>query len=190
VKLTQRGFVEVDGQMRTAEPHVYACGDVVGGLMLAHVAFEEGKIAAATIAGKPTHSIDYDAMPRATYTRPEVASLGWTEEQAREKGREVKVGRFRFGANPKAMIHGETDGLVKLIHDAASGELLGAHMVGPHVTELIAEPTVAKLLESTNVEIALTVHAHPTLSEVIEEAAADVDGTAVHAHGRTAARAS
>jgi dihydrolipoamide dehydrogenase len=125
-------------------------------------------------------------MPRATYTRPEVASVGLTEEQAREKGREVKVGRFRFGANPRAMILGEAEGLVKIVTDGATGEILGAHLVGPHVTELIAEPTVAKLLESTALEIALAVHPHPTLSEALNEAAADVDGLAIHApHRRT-----
>jgi dihydrolipoamide dehydrogenase len=180
VKIDQRGFVEVDPYMRTGEPSVYACGDVVGGLMLAHVAYQEGKVAAATMAGRPVAPIDYDAMPRATYTRPEVASVGLTEEQAREKGRDVKVGRFRFGANPKAMIQGEAEGLVKIVTDGATGEILGAHMVGPHVTELIAEPIVAKLLESTALEIALAVHPHPTLSEALNEAAADVDGLAIH----------
>jgi dihydrolipoamide dehydrogenase len=186
VALDQRGFVKVDPFMRTGEAGVYACGDLVGGLMLAHAAYQEGKVAAATMAGKPVPAIDYDAMPRATYTRPEVASVGLTEEQAREKGRAVKVGRFRFGANPKAMIQGESEGLVKLVTDEASGEILGAHMVGPHVTELIAEPTVAKLLESTGLEIALAVHAHPTLSEALNEAAADLEGLAIHgAHRRS-----
>ncbi|HEY3108841.1 MAG TPA: dihydrolipoyl dehydrogenase [Chloroflexota bacterium] len=183
-KINQRGFVEVDRYMRTAEPGVYACGDVVGGLMLAHVAYQEGKVAAATMAGRPVPPIDYDAMPRATYTRPEVASVGLTEEQARERGPALKVGRFRFGANPKALIHGEAEGLVKILTDEASGEILGAHLVGPHVTELIAEPTVAKLLESTALEIALAVHPHPTLSEALNEAAADVDGLAIHAPHR------
>ena len=186
VKVGQRGFVEVDPYMRTAEPNVYACGDLVGGLMLAHVAYQEGKVAAATMAGKPVPPIDYDAMPRATYTRPEVASLGLTEEQAKERGRAVKVGRFRFGANAKAGIRGEADGLVKLVTDESTGEILGAHLVGPYVTELIHEPTVAKLLESTNVELALTVHAHPTLSEALNEAAEDVRGLAIHASHRRA----
>jgi dihydrolipoamide dehydrogenase len=175
--------------MRTADPHVYACGDVVGGLMLAHVAYAEGKVAAATIAGKATAPIDYDSMPRATYTRPEVASVGLTEEQATKAGRTVKVGKFTFRANARALIEGEPDGLVKIVSDAATGEVLGAHMAGPHVTELIAEPVVAKLLESTPFEIGAAVHAHPTLSEAIGEAAADIDGLAIHGH-KAPARAS
>jgi len=152
--------------------------------MRPNAAYQEGKDTAAPMAGRPIPPTDYDAMPRATYTRPEVASVGLTEEQAREKGRVLKVGRFRFGANPKALIHGEAEGLVKIVTDEASGEILGAHLVGPHVTELIAEPTVAKLLESTALEIALAVHPHPTLSEALNEAAADVDGLAIHAPHR------
>lgn len=185
-RVGKRGFVDVDGHMRTGDPHVYAVGDVVGGLMLAHVAFAEGKVAAAAIAGTPVAAIDYDAMPRATYTRPEAASVGLTEEQAREAGRELKVGRFRFGASAKAMIQGEAEGLVKLVSDAATGELLGVHMVGPHVTELIAEPTVAKLLESSHFELGLAVHAHPTLAEALMEAAEDVEGMAIHGGRRRA----
>lgn len=183
---TERGFVEVDRFMRTADPHVYACGDVVGGLMLAHVAYAEGKVAAASIAGKATAGVDYDAMPRATYTRPEVASMGLTAEQATAAGHAVKVGTFTFRANARASIAGEPDGLVKVVSDGTTGEVLGVHMAGPHVTELIAEPVVAKLLESTPFEIGLAVHAHPTLSEAIGEAAADVDGLAIHRHAAPA----
>lgn len=175
-----RGFVKVDGRMRTNVPHVYATGDLVGGLMLAHVAAHEGEVAVATILGEVVPAVDYDALPRATYTRPEVASIGLSEEQARKDGRDVQVGKFSFRANAKAMIGGETDGFAKIVSDARSGELLGAHLVGPHVTELIGELSAAKLLESTALEVGLAVHPHPTLSEVLAEAALDVTGEAVH----------
>ena len=117
---------------------------------------------------------------RATYSAPEVASIGWTEEEARQKGVNVKVGKFPFSANSKAMILGETDGFTKLVADADSGAIVGVHMIGPHVTDLIAEPALAKLLESTAWEIGINVHAHPTLSEILGEAALAVDGQAIH----------
>jgi dihydrolipoamide dehydrogenase len=175
-----RGFVKVDGWMRTSVPHVHATGDLVGGLMLAHVAAHEGEVAAATILGETVPPVDYNALPRATYTRPEVASLGLSEEEARNDRHAVQVGKFGFRANAKAMIGGETDGFAKILSDGRSGEILGVHLVGPHVTELIAELSVAKLLESTPREVGLAVHPHPTLSEVLAEAALDVMGEAVH----------
>ncbi len=175
-----RGLVKVDGVMRTSVSNIFACGDIVGGLMLAHAAFAEGETAAATIAGEQVSPINYDMMPRATYTRPEVASIGWTEEQAQAKGRSTKIGRASFRANPKSMIHGEAEGIAKLVVDAETGEILGGHLVGPHVTEFIGELTMAKLLEATPHEIATAVHAHPTIYEALAEAAGDVDGMAIH----------
>jgi dihydrolipoamide dehydrogenase len=176
----ERSFVKVDGWMRTSVPHVYATGDLVGGLMLAHVAAHEGEIAVATILGEKVPPVDYDALPRATYTRPEVASIGLTEEAARKGDREVQTGKFSFRANAKALIGGEADGFVKVVSDGGTGEILGVHMVGPHVTELIGELSVAKLLESTPLEVGLAVHPHPTLSEALAEAALDVTGEAIH----------
>lgn len=176
----ERGAIVVDGWMQTSAPHVYACGDVVGGLALAHAAFAEGEAAVAMMLGKQVPAVDYNLIPRATYTRPEVASVGLTEEQARAAGREIDIGRFNLRTNPKAMIAGEAEGIVKIVADAVTGELVGLHLAGPHVTELIGETTVAKLLESTAHELAVTVHPHPTLSEAIAEAAAAVTGQAVH----------
>ena len=181
-----RGLVKVDGVMRTSVSNIFACGDIVGGLMLAHAAFAEGEIAAATIAGEQVAPIDYDMMPRATYTRPEVASIGWTEEQAQAKGRSTKIGRVSFRSNPKSMIHGEAEGVAKLVVDAETGEILGGHLVGPHVTEFIGELTMAKLLEATPHEIATAVHAHPTIYEALSEAAGDVDGMAIHVPKKSA----
>ena len=193
VKL-ERGAVTVDAAMQTDEPHVYAIGDLIGRLMLAHVAHAEGEAAMASILGQRPAAVDYNAMPRATYTRPEVASIGLTEEEARAgvgttPGREVSVGKFGFRANPRAMIQGESEGLVKIVADGRSGELLGVHMAGPQVTELIHESVLAKLLEATPEEIELSVHAHPTLSEAIWEAAADVAGRSPHSPPRKRAPA-
>jgi len=171
VKLTDRKAIAIDANMRTNIPHIYSIGDVTAKLMLAHVAEAMGIIAAETIAGAPTNSLDYDMMPRATYCQPQIASFGYTEKQAREKGFDVTSAKFPFSANGKAHGLGDTVGFVKLISDKKYGELLGAHMIGPDVTELLPELTLAQKWELTAEEVARNVHAHPTLSESIKEAA-------------------
>jgi dihydrolipoamide dehydrogenase len=176
----ERGYIVVDEDMRTAEPNIYAIGDVVGGYLLAHVAVHEGIHAVEVIAGQKPHPLDYNQMPRCTYSRPQVASVGLTEEQAREAGVETKVGKFPFSALGRAMINDATEGFVKLVTDAGTGEIIGAHLIGNNVTDLVAEPVLAQLLEGTAWEIGLSVHAHPTLSEAIGEAALAVDGRAIH----------
>jgi dihydrolipoamide dehydrogenase len=181
VKLAERGrFIEIDERMQTNVPGVYAIGDVTGKLMLAHVASAQGIVAAETIAGHPTTELDYDMMPRAVYCQPQVASFGLTEGQAQERGYEVNVGRFPFQANGKALGMGERAGFVKIIADAKYGEILGAHMIGPEVTELLPELVLAHNAELTAAEVARSVHAHPTLSEALMEAAHDVEGQAIH----------
>jgi dihydrolipoamide dehydrogenase len=171
VKLTDRGAVDIDEKMQTSVPHIYAIGDVTSKLMLAHVAEAMGVIAAENIAGAPTITLDYDMMPRATYCQPQIASFGLTEKQARERGHEIKVAKFPFTANGKAHGLGDATGFVKLISDAKYGELLGGHLIGPDVTELLPELTLAQKWELTAEEVARNVHAHPTLSEAIKEAA-------------------
>jgi len=180
VKLDERGFVEIDERMATNVPGIWAIGDVTGKLMLAHVASAMGIICAENIGGVETITLDYEMMPRATYSQPQVASFGLTEAQARERGYEVKVGRFPFQANGKALGLGDYAGWVKLITDAKHGEILGAHLVGPEVTELLPELTLAQMMELTPTEIARNVHAHPTLSEVLMEAAHAAEGHAIH----------
>ncbi|MBC8496028.1 MAG: dihydrolipoyl dehydrogenase, partial [Chloroflexi bacterium] len=155
-------------------------GDVTAKLMLAHVGSAQAMVCAENIAGVETTTLDYEMMPRATYCQPQVASFGITEEQAKERGYEVKVGRFPFQANGKALGLGESAGWVKIIVDAKYGEILGAHMIGPEVTELLPELTIAQMMELTPAEIARNVHAHPTLSEVLMEAAHSVEGHAIH----------
>jgi dihydrolipoamide dehydrogenase len=175
-----RGFVKVDGFMRTGVPHLYAIGDVVPGYALAHVASHEAVVAVEKIAGHDPEPVRMDLMPRVTFCRPEIASVGMTETQAIEAGHAVKVGSFPFRALGKATIVGEIDGFAKLVADAGSGLLLGAHLIGAHAGDLLAEPTLARLLEGTAAEIAMSVHAHPTLTEVLAEAALAVDGAAIH----------
>ena len=175
-----RGVVVTDGQMRTADPHLYAVGDVAGGLWLAHVATHEGIAAVHAIAGEEVEEIDYVKMPRATYSRPQVASIGLTSEQCAERGLKTKVGKMPMQASGKAVIEGDTSGFVKVIADAETGELLGVHMIGHHVTELIAESSTAMLLEATAWEIGSAVHPHPTLSEAMGEAAMAVDGRSIN----------
>lgn len=174
------GFVAVDDQLRTDVPGIYAIGDVTGKLALAHVASAQGVVAAETIAGVPTVLLDYEAMPRCVYCQPQVASLGITEAQAAEQGYSIKVGRFPFRANGKALGMGEADGFVKIVADATSGEILGASLVGPEVTELLPQLILARNNELTPEEIARSVHAHPTLSEALMEAAHGVFGQAIH----------
>jgi dihydrolipoamide dehydrogenase len=173
-------YVNVDEFMRTNEPHVYAIGDLVKTPWLAHVASAEGILAVDHIAGKPVEPIDYDKIPSCTYSRPEVASVGLSEQTARERGYEVKVGKFPFAAIGKAMILGDTGGFVKIVSDARYDELLGVHIVGPRATELIAEACLGMRLETTVEEVARTIHAHPTLSEAMMEAAHSVYGEAIH----------
>src|SRR3954453_11702990 len=173
----EKGFVKVDLKTRrTREPHLYAIGDAVGGLMLAHTAGHEGILAAHTIAGdKDTHPMDYTAQPRATYCRPEIASVGLTEQQAQERGLPFKVGKVPFQAIAKAIIGGDYEGFAKVIGNPDTGDTLGVHVIGPHATDLIAEATLAFSLEATPWEIGASTHPHPTLSEVIGEAALGVD---------------
>ncbi len=178
---TQRGWVTVNNVMQTNVPHIYAIGDLTGKLPLAHVASAQGIVAAETIAGVETMPIEsYDNMPRCTYCSPQVASLGLTEAQAQEQGLEVRVGKFPFQANGKALGLGEREGFIKLVVDARYGEILGVHMVGPEVTELLPELSLARMMELTPAEIARNVHAHPTLSETIMEAAHAALGHAIH----------
>jgi dihydrolipoamide dehydrogenase len=176
-----KGIIKVNGRMRTREPHVYAVGDVVGGLWLAHTAGHEGIVAAHTIAGDPdVHEIDYVQQPRATYCRPEIASIGLTEQQCQERGLPYKVGKVPFQAIAKAIIGGEYEGFAKVIGNTENGDTLGVHLVGPHATDLIAEASVAFDLEATPAEIGGATHPHPTLSEVLGEAALAVNGRAIN----------
>jgi dihydrolipoamide dehydrogenase len=177
VELSDRGAIAIDGRMRTNVPHIYAIGDCTGRLLLAHVAEAMGVVAAETLAEAETMELDYAMMPRATYCQPQIASFGYTEEQAKELGHEVKVTKFPFMANGKAHGLGETAGFVKLVTDTRYGELLGAHMIGPDVTELLPELTLAQLWDLTAHEVARNVHSHPTLSEAVKEA---IHGAAGH----------
>jgi dihydrolipoamide dehydrogenase len=180
VKISERGFVEINEKMQTSIPNIYAIGDVTGKLMLAHVGSAMGIVAAETIAGAETVTLDYEMMPRATYCQPQIASFGLTEAQAKERGYTVKIGRFPFQPNGKALGIGDYAGFVKLVIDEKYGEILGAHMIGPEVTELLPELTLAHMMELTPHEIARNVHAHPTLSEAIMEAAHGAEGSAIH----------
>lgn len=180
VKLDDRGFIAIDDRMATNVPGIYAIGDVTGRLLLAHVASVQGIVCAENIAGVETIKLDYKMMPRATYSHPQVASFGYTEKEARELGQEIKVGRFPFQANGKALGLGDYGGFVKIITDAKYGEILGAHLVGPDVSELLPELTLAQRMELTTAEIARNVHAHPTLSEVLMEAAEAAEGHAIN----------
>ncbi len=180
VELTERGFIKIDERMATNVPGIWAIGDVTGQLLLAHVASAQGIVCAENIAGVETITLDYTMMPRATYSHPQVASFGYTEAQAKEKGFDVKVGRFNFQANGKALGLGDYAGWAKLITDAKYGEILGAALVGPDVSELLPELTLAQRMELTPNEIARNVHAHPTLSEVLAEAAEDAEGHSIH----------
>jgi dihydrolipoamide dehydrogenase len=178
----ERGFVKVDLKtMRTREPHLYAIGDVVGGLMLAHTAGHEGILAAHVIAGdKDVHAMDYTAQPRATYCRPEIASVGLTEEQAKERNIPYRTGKVPFQAIAKAIIGGEYEGFTKVIENTETGDTLGVHVIGPHATDLIAEATLAFSLEATPWEIGAATHPHPTFSEIIGEAAMNVDKKSIN----------
>lgn len=180
VVINRRGFIEIDERMATNVEGIWAIGDVTGKLLLAHVASAMGIIAAENIAGVETVTLDYDMMPRATYSSPQTASFGYTEAQAIEKGYDVSVGKFPFQPNGKALGLGEYQGFVKIISDKKYGEILGAQLVGPDVSELLPELTLAQRFELTTHEIARNVHAHPTLSEAVMEAAEAAQGEAIH----------
>lgn len=177
VALTDRGAIAIDEYMRTNVPGLYAIGDVTMKLMLAHTAEAMGVVAAETIAGAETMPINYDMIPRATYCQPQIASFGYTEQQAKDRGYEVKVAKFPFSANGKAQGLGAGIGFVKVVADARYNEILGAHMIGPDVTELLPELTLAQLWDLTADEVARNIHAHPTLSEALKEC---VEGIAGH----------
>lgn len=177
----ERGIVRVDGYMRTREPHLYAIGDIVGGLQLAHTAAHEGIIAAHVIAGETdVHPMDYTAQPRATYCRPEIASVGLTEQACEERGLPVKVGKVPFQAIGKAIIGGEHEGFAKVIAHRDTDAILGVHVIGPHATDLISEASLALSLEATAWEVGAATHPHPTLTEILAEAAMAADGRSIN----------
>jgi dihydrolipoamide dehydrogenase len=177
-----RGFVKVDETQQTAEPGIYAIGDIVAGLpQLAHVGAMSGMVAMAKIAGRYFRPVRRDRIPSCTYTEPQIGSAGLTEAQAKEKGHEVKVGKFPFAGNSKATIVGSHDGFVKIVADAKYGEILGVHIIGPQATELIAEAVAVMTLEGTVDELMFTIHAHPTLSESLLDAYGAVEGMAINA---------
>ncbi len=178
---TDRGLIKVNGRMRTREPHVYAIGDMIGGLWLAHTAAHEGLIAAHVIAGEAdVHEMDYTKQPHATYCRPEIASIGLTEEQVKAAGTPYKVGKVPFQAIAKAIIGGEYEGFAKIITNTETQDTIGVHIVGPHATDLIAEASLAFELDATPWEIGAATHAHPTLSEILGEAAMSVEGRSIN----------
>ena len=180
VELTERGAIKIDERMATNVAGVWAIGDVTGAKMLAHVGSAQGIVCAEHIAGVETVTLDYRMLPAGTYCQPQIASFGYTEAQAREAGYEINVAKFPFQPNGKALSLGEGHGFVKLISDAKYGEILGAHLIGPHVTELLPELTLAHMAELTPQEIARNVHAHPTLSEAIMEAAHGLEGEMIN----------
>jgi len=181
VKLTERGFIKINERMETSAKGIYAIGDVAGPPMLAHKGQREGYVVAELLAGQKPHLVNYGNIPNATYCHPEVASIGLTEQQCKEKKLDYKVGRFPFSASGRARTSGETEGFVKIIRDSKYGEILGAHIVGSHATELIHELAVARENEFTVEEVDLAIHAHPTLSEAVAEAALDSLGKMIHA---------
>ena len=181
VQLTDRGFIKINERMETTAKGIYSIGDVAGPPMLAHKGSREGHVVAELLAGKKPHLVNYGNIPNATYCHPEVASIGLTEQQCKEKKLEYKVGKFPFSASGRARTAGETEGFVKIIRDTKYGEILGAHIIGLHATELIHEIAVARENEFTVEEIELAIHAHPTLSESVAEAALDSMGMMIHA---------
>lgn len=176
----KNGFISTNNMYQTKESHIYAIGDVIGGLQLAHVASHEGITAVEHIAGEEPHQMDYSLVSKCIYSSPEAASVGLTEEEAKAEGRNMKVGKFPFQAIGKALVYGETEGFVKIVADKDTDDILGIHMIGPHVTDMISEAGLAKVLDATPWEIGQTIHPHPTLSEAIGEAALAVDGKAIH----------
>ena len=184
----ERGFVTIDDAMRTNIPNIYAIGDVTGKLMLAHVAMQQAVIAAERIAGETPPALDYVQMPHAIFCQPQIASIGLMDSQARAAGYAVKVGRFPFSALGKAIAVGQTEGFAKIVADEKTGQVLGVHLVGHDVNELLGEASLAALLEATTVELGFAVHAHPTLAEALKEAALAADGEAIHIARRRPAR--
>ena len=180
VQLTDRGFIRINDRMETTAKGVYAIGDVAGPPMLAHKGSREGVVLAELLAGQHAHPVNYGNIPNATYCHPEVASIGMTEAQCKEKKIDYKVGRFPFSANGRARTSGETEGFVKIIRDSKYGEILGAHIIGSHATELLHELAVARENEFTVEEVDLAIHAHPTLSEAVAEACLDSLGRVLH----------
>ncbi|WP_342043957.1 dihydrolipoyl dehydrogenase [Bacillus sp. OTU530] len=176
----ENGYIQTNEYYQTKESHIYAIGDVIGGLQLAHVASHEGILGVEHIAGQKPQPIDYSHVSRCVYSNPEAASVGYTEQEAKEQGYELKVGKFPFRAIGKALVHGDTDGFVKIIADERTNDILGVHMIGPHVTDMISEAALARVLDATPWEIGKTIHPHPSLSEAIGEAALAVDGKALH----------
>lgn len=176
----EKGVIVTNSFYQTKESHIYAIGDCIGGMQLAHVASHEGIVAVEHIVGESPEPLQYHLISRCIYSSPEVASVGWTEDEAKEKGHKVKVGKFSFRAIGKALVFGESDGFVKMIADEDTNDILGVHMIGPHVTDMISEAGLAQVLDATPWEVAHTIHPHPTLSEAIGEAALAVDGKAIH----------
>lgn len=176
----ENGFIKVNNSYQTKESHMYAIGDVIGGLQLAHVASHEGLCAIEHIASGKTEALDVLKVPKCVYSFPEVASIGLTESAAKEQGYTLKIGKFPFKAIGKALVNGETDGFVKIIADEETNDILGIHMVGPHVTDLIGEASLAKLLDATPWEVSQAIHPHPSLNEVLVESALAVDNRAIH----------
>ncbi|MBE3568984.1 MAG: dihydrolipoyl dehydrogenase [Bacillales bacterium] len=175
-----QGVIQVNDYFQTKERHIYAIGDVIGGMQLAHVASREGMIAVEHIAGLNPEPLDYSLVPNCIYSSPEIASVGWTEQEAKEKGLNLKMGTFPFQAVGKALVYGQSDGFVKLIVDRDTDDVLGVHMIGPHVTDMISEAGLARFLDAAAWEVAHAIHPHPTLSEALGEAAFSVDGKAVN----------
>ncbi|MEK4365136.1 dihydrolipoyl dehydrogenase [Paenibacillus sp. FSL M8-0212] len=175
----ERGFIAVNKQLQTGEGHIYAIGDCIGGLQLAHAASHEGILAVDHLAGESVHAVESHRIPRCVYTRPEAASIGFTEREAKERGYDIKTGKFPFSAIGKSLIYGSRDGFVKVIADAKTNDILGVHMIGTHVTELIAEASLAQMLDATPWEVGQTIHPHPSLSEIMGEAMLAVDGKAI-----------
>ncbi|MEW5067586.1 dihydrolipoyl dehydrogenase [Bacillus subtilis] len=178
--VTENGMISVNESCQTKESHIYAIGDVIGGLQLAHVASHEGIIAVEHFAGLNPYPLDPTLVPKCIYSSPEAASVGLTEDEAKANGHNVKIGKFPFMAIGKALVYGESDGFVKIVADRDTDDILGVHMIGPHVTDMISEAGLAKVLDATPWEVGQTIHPHPTLSEAIGEAALAADGKAIH----------
>ncbi|GGF87252.1 dihydrolipoyl dehydrogenase [Paenibacillus abyssi] len=173
------GYIKINAMMQTTEPHIYAIGDVNGGLQLAHAAAHEGIIAVEHTCGHQPAPLEHNRVPRCIYSRPEIASIGLTEHEARKKGIKVKVGKIPFQAVGKAIVLGDTDGFVKVIADEATNDIIGVHMIGPHATDLISEAALAQLVDATPWEVGSVIHPHPTLSEALGEAMLAIDGKAL-----------
>lgn len=176
----ERGNIQVNPFYQTKESHIYAIGDCIGGLQLAHVATREGIIAVEHMANQKPDSLNYNHVPKCIYSNPEVASIGLTEQEAKDQGYTVKIGKFPFKGIGKALVYGESEGFIKIIADVKTNDLLGVHMIGPHVTDLISEASLATVLDAVPEEIAYAIHPHPTLSEIFAEASLAVDGKAIH----------